>query len=109
VPAAARLYAEFLQAHEERRVCDLISLGGCLESEEDQKLLVEIMQRKINLNKAEEGFKETVRKILVREWMDKREAIRSKLQSGALSDDEALELAKQFDVLKKQVPEVVVP
>jgi DNA primase len=109
VPAASRLYEEFLQAISENRQCDLLTLGSCLESEEDQKLLDEIMQRKINLLKAEEGFKETVRKILIRQWMDQRENIRSKLQSGALSDDEALELARQFDQIKKQVPQVITP
>jgi DNA primase len=109
VSGAARLYAEFLQALEEQRQCDLLSLGGCLEHEEDQKLLNEIMQRKINLVKAEEGFKETVRKILVRQWMDEREAIRAKLQSGALSDEEALDLARQFDEIKKRIPQVVIP
>jgi DNA primase len=108
VPGAARLYAEFLQAFEERRPCDLLTLGACLESEEDQKLLSEIMQRKINLLKAEEGFKETVRKILIRQWMDQREDIRTKLQSGALSDEEALDLARQFDEIKKCIPQVIV-
>lgn len=109
VPGAARLYSEFLQAIEEHRPCDLLTLGACLDSEEDQKLLSEIMQRKINLVKAEEGFKETVRKILIREWMNKREMIRAKLQSGALSDEEALGLARQFDEVKKCVPEVKIP
>jgi DNA primase len=109
IPGAARLYSEFLQALRENRPCDLLTLGSCLESEEDQKLLSEIMQRKINLIKAEEGFKETVRKILIREWMNEREEIRGKLQSGSLSDEEALNLARQFDEIKKRVPEVQIP
>lgn len=109
VPGAARMYSEFLQALEENRSCDLLGLGSCLESEDDQKLLSEIMQRKINLAKAEEGFKETVRKILIRQWMNEREAIRAKLQSGALSDEEALDLARQFDQIKKCIPEVCIP
>ena len=104
IPGAARLYKEFLLALEEGRPCDLFSMGSCLESEEDQKLLSEIMQRKINLQKAEEGFKETVRKMLVRNWMEEREGIRSKLQSGTLSDDEALALARQFDEIKRGFP-----
>ena len=41
--------------------------------------------------------------------MEEREAIKLKLHSGKLEEDEALEIAKQFDVLKKQVPEVVIP
>lgn len=109
VPGANKLYQEFLLAHDEMRSCDILNLGACLESEEDQKLLSEIMQRKINLLKAEEGFKETVRKILVREWMNERESIRSKLQGGALSDDEALDYGRQFAEINKRVPQVVVP
>ncbi len=108
IPGASRLYGEFLQAFEENRTCDLLALGSCLEGEEDQKLFSEIMQRKINISKAEEGFRETVRKILVRRWMEEREAIRSKLQSGNLTDEEALELARQFEEIKKKVPEVVI-
>ncbi len=106
-PGAARLYAGFLRADEENRTIDLLTLGACLEGEEDQKLLSEIMQRKINISKAEEGFKETVRKILMRSWMEEREAIRSKLQSGNLTDEESIEVVKQFDEIKRKVPEVI--
>lgn len=109
IPGAAKLYREFLQSFEEGRPCDLLEMGSCLSSEEDQMLLNEIMQRKINLQKAEEGFKETVRKILVRHWMEERESIRSQLQGGSLTDEEALGLARQFDEIKKKVPEVVIP
>jgi DNA primase len=108
IPAAARLYEEVLFAFEENRDIDLLSLGiACLESEEDQKLLKEIMQRKINISKAEEGFKETVRRILMRQWMQERETIRSRLQSGNLTDEEMSDLARQFDAIKNRVPEVV--
>jgi DNA primase len=103
---AKRLYSEFFLSRQEGRTCDLLSLGSCLESEEDQKLLLEIMQRKVNLLKAVEGFTETVRKILVRQWMEEREAIRTKIHSGSLSDEDALQLARQFDELKKRVPQV---
>ncbi|MGC1878209.1 MAG: DNA primase [Rhabdochlamydiaceae bacterium] len=109
VPGASRLYGEFLQALEENRPCDLLTLGACLENEEDQDLLSAVMQRKVNLLKAEDGFKETIRKILIRKWMGEREAIRAQLQSGALNDEEALGLARQFDEIKKRVPEVVIP
>lgn len=109
VPGAVRLYREFLLALEENRICDLLALGSCLESEEDQLLLNEIMQRKINLQKAEEGFKDTIHKILLRNWMEERERIRIQLQSGTLNDEEAFLLAKQFDEIKKQLPEVKIP
>jgi hypothetical protein len=35
--------------------------------------------------------------------------IKQKLHGGKLDEDEALELAKQFDALKRQVPDVVIP
>jgi DNA primase len=109
VPTARKLYEEFFKACDEKRACDLLTLGGALEQEDEHALLSDIMQRKINIQKAEEGCKETIRKILVRSWMEQRESIRIKLHSTFLSDDEALELAKQFDALKSCMPEVIVP
>jgi hypothetical protein len=41
--------------------------------------------------------------------MEERETIKLKIHSGKLNEDEALELAKQFDALKRLVPEVVIP
>lgn len=106
IPGAARLYGEFLTAFRENRDIDLLALGSCLEGEEDQQLLKEIMQRKINISKAEEGFKETVRRILMRKWMEEREAVRSLLQSGNLTWEETSEVARRFDAIKNAVPEV---
>jgi DNA primase len=106
---AARLYEAFLAAFEEGRTCDLLALGSSLQSEEDQQLLSEIMQRKINIARAEESFKETIRKILHRGWMEESEAIRAKLHSGTLNDEEALELGRQFAEVKKKIPTVVIP
>jgi len=106
---ARKLYAEFMKAQEENRPCDLLAIGGSLDGQEEQDLLSEIMQRKINRQKAEEGCKETIRKMLLRTWMEQRESIRIKIHSTFLSDEEALELAKQFDTLKSQIPEVLDP
>ncbi|MBS0620097.1 MAG: DNA primase [Verrucomicrobia bacterium] len=107
VPGARRLYTGFLEALAEGRPCDLLSMGSCLEGEEDQKLLAEILERKVNLHKAEEGFSETVRKLLIRTWMAEREAIRLKLQDPALTEEEAFALAKQFGELSKSQPVIV--
>jgi DNA primase len=88
---------------------DLFSLAIDMDEAEGQALLSEIMEKKINLQKAEEGIILTVRKILLREWMAEREAIKMKIHRGDCSDEEVLELAKQFDLLKKQPPEVILP
>jgi DNA primase len=105
IPAARKLYDALLK----NSSVDFLSLASTLESEEEQQLLSDIMQRKINMQKAEEGCKETIRKMLLRSWMEQREAIRIKIHSTFLTDEEALELAKQFDALKSRIPEVIHP
>ena len=107
ISGALKLFQAYLLAKGEGSACDLLALGSCLDKEEE-KLLSEIMQRKCNLQKAEEGFKETIRKILIREWMEERERIRQKIHSGSVSEEEVIALAKEFDTLKKRVPEVVI-
>ncbi len=106
---AYRLYQVFMEAHKNNMPCDVLSLGSSVEGAEAQKLLNDIMQRKINRQKVIEGFTETVRKMLIRQWMEEREAIRIKLHSTFLSDEEESELARQFDAIKSQVPQVKLP
>ena len=101
IPAARDLYNAFMQAPS-----DLLGLAACLQ-EEQQQLLTEIMQRKINIQKAEEGCRETLRKMLMRSWTAEKEAIRLRIHSSYLSDEEALELARQFDALKNQIPTLI--
>lgn len=108
-PLCARIYAAFLEATERGEACDLMALGSVLEQEEEQKLLFEVVQKKVNLDKAEAGVIEVIHRLLLRMWMEEREAIRTKIQSGACSEDEVLFLAKQFDELKKKQPQVVLP
>lgn len=105
VEVCRRLFTHFLESNQR----DLLSLATGLEREEDQIVLSEIMQKKINLQKAEEGLLDTIRKLLDRHWMEERETIKMKIHSGKLSEEEVLELAKQFDAIKKKPPEIVIP
>ncbi len=41
--------------------------------------------------------------------MQEGEEIRCKLHSGTLTDEEAVELGKQFVEIKKKAPEVIIP
>jgi len=102
-----RLFERYLELYHEQKPRDLLSLAIDLDDNEGQLLISEIMDKKINLQRAEEGIKETIHKILLREWMDQREAIKMKIHSGKCSDEEALELARQFDAIKKNPPAVV--
>ncbi len=98
-----RFYAHFMSPENPR---DLFALGTIFDRPEEQTLLSDIIQKKVNLQKAEEGMIETVRKILQRDWMEQREAIKLQLHTGKLDEEEALALARQFDALRKQTPEV---
>ena len=59
-------------------------------------MLTELLHKKINRDRAETLFEETMQKILERNWMLKREEIKMRIQSAELSEEEALALAKQF-------------
>ncbi len=109
VPICRRLYELILHGKEEGQKADLLTCAAGLEQEEEGGLVVEMMNRKINPGKAEELLHSTVKRILDRNWLEERERIKQALHQGALSEEEALELAKQFDILKKQVPRVIIP
>ncbi len=106
VPICKQLYALYLHCYAENKPRDLLALGASLEDAQDQLFLSEIMQKKINLQRAKDGIVETIRQILTRRWLQKREEIRVKIHSGKCSEAEVLELAKQFDDIKKNAPQV---
>lgn len=101
LPAAVKLYTAFLLGE---IAGDMLAWGSVLETEEERSFLSDIMRRKVNFAKVEESFKLSVAKILERQWMRKREAIQQKLQSPGLTDEEALELVREFNVLAKSPP-----
>ncbi len=71
-----------------------------------QQLLEELLQKKVNRDKAEEHLEQTLQRILERNWMRVREEIRLKLDSGTCSEDEEITLAKEFDRLRRLTPEI---
>lgn len=108
--AAARiLFEKYLLAVQENQPRDLLSLAIDLQDPEHQLFLSDVLQKKINRERAESCMIETVQRVLDREWMREREEIKSKMYSGAKTEEEVLELARKFDQLKKMRPEVRVP
>jgi DNA primase len=95
-PSCRTLYQRILEGEN-----DLLTLSADLD---DQTLMDEILQKKVNREKAESHFLETVQKLLDRDWMQMREAIKMEIQSGRHSEERILELAKEFDMLKRQRP-----
>ncbi|NGX41102.1 MAG: DNA primase [Candidatus Anoxychlamydiales bacterium] len=100
------LYSKFMSSHKENILKDLLSFAIDLENAEERLFLSEMLQKKINLDKVKENFINTIQKILDRYWMEKREEIKLKIHSSNFSDDEVLELAKEFDDLKNQRPTI---
>lgn len=105
-PACRRVYVAYIEQTRSGRPLDTLSL---IQQQEDQELLSIMMQKRVQIERAEELFIETVQKILDRNWMEKREEIRREIQAGQCSDERALQLMKLFDALKKQKPEIQFP
>lgn len=102
-----RLYEVYLSCHQENKPGDLLELAIHMEDEEGQLLLSEILQKKINVERAEEHYRESIQKILDRNWMEISEEIKAKVQSAQCSDEEASELMKRFAELKRNSPKVL--
>jgi DNA primase len=106
--AGKGLFEKLMNAPKEKPI-DLLSLAIDLESPEQQLFLAEILQKKVNRERALACFLETVQKMLERHWMHEREAIKMKIYSGQCSEAEVLELARKFDDLKRLRPQLVLP
>lgn len=109
VPDCKILYDAILTIHEHQKKWDLFDLIATLDEEGPQQLVRELLQKKINRDRADEQLLAGIQKLLDRNWMEKREAIKIKIQSGESTDDEVWELVKIFDELKKNPPKAMVP
>lgn len=100
-PLCKQAFERCLECYEKQEAFDTFSLGNLSE-----QLLGEIVQRKVNLKRAEQGLIEVIHRMILRKWMKEREEIRAAMQSGTHSEDEMHELTKTFDLLKKSQPRV---
>jgi len=107
-PAGKGLYEKYMLAAIGGESCDLLSLAIDLEQPEQQIFMAEVLQKKVNREKARDCFIETVQRILERNWMLQREEIKLKIYSGKCSEEEVLDLARKFDLIKKERPQVVI-
>ncbi|MCI5052547.1 MAG: DNA primase [Simkaniaceae bacterium] len=108
VAPCRRIFATCNELFEKNDVLDLLTIASNLSDAEQQQFLAEILQKRINPERARECLAETMQKILERNWMHRREEIKLKIQSGTLSEDQVLELAKEFDAIKARRPKVEV-
>jgi DNA primase len=109
VLAGRSLFEKYLAASKEGKPRDLLSLAIDLEQAEQQLFMAEILQKRVNRERAVVCFIETVQRLLERHWMHQREEIKLKIYSGTCSESEVLELARRFDQIKRARPEVIHP
>lgn len=107
VTVCREIYQTFMNHTNREHTCDLLQLVSTLDDAEGQLVLAELLQKKVNKEKAEEGFKETIQKLLVRNWMEKREEIKLRIQSGRCSEEEVSSLVREFDALKREPPQLI--
>ncbi len=100
VPPCRTLFQKILASEQ----IDLLSLAADLE---DPSLIDEVLKKKVNRDRSEQQFIETVQKMLDRQWMQTREQIKMEIHSGKHSSEEVLEFAKRFDGLKREKAEMI--
>lgn len=106
-PALKLLFPLLLEQRRHGSI-DFLALGSQLE-EGAGSYLSDLLSKRIDLPRREEGVRRTLEKLLEREWMGRREAIRARISSGEASEEEALLLAKQFDELRRNPPSLRTP
>lgn len=104
VPACRNLYKACCSCQEAKSPLDLLSIAVHMDDPEGQGLISDLLQKKVNPERAEEQFLESIQKILDRNWMEKCEEIRVRIQSANHSDDEALALTKELRDLQQAKP-----
>ena len=106
VPICRHIYNTYLDCHDNNYGKDILTITTRIEDTEGQSFIEELLQKKVNKDRAEQHFIETIQRILDRNWMERREEIKRKIHSAECSDDEAVELTKQFDALKRTPPKI---
>jgi len=101
------IFVSYLEQVSKTEEFDFLSLMIDSQNEKTQDFIDQIMQKRVNQQKAEDLFLETVQKLCDRKWMYDSEQIKQKIHDHGRPQDEVLELAKEFDLHKKNRLEVV--
>lgn len=103
VISCKKLYSKYIESYSQKKPLDLLSLAIDLE---EQMFLSEVLQKKINKEKAKSDLLQTIEKILMRNWFEKKEEIKTKINSGIHSEDQMMHLAKEFDLIHRDKPKI---
>jgi DNA primase len=109
IPFLKNLYEKYLLLHECDKPRDFLSLTIEFDQKEQRELLAKIFEIKQKREIACLAFVKVVMQIMKRNWLDKRAQLSKKIADSNLSVEKSLELAKEFDELKNNPPEIVFP
>jgi DNA primase len=70
-------------------------------------LMDEILKKRVNRDRADSHFLQSVQKIVDRQWLQDRERIKQAIHCGQHNDEQVLALAKSFDELGRQRKTIV--
>lgn len=106
VSECAKLYQRLLDNSAQGKSCDFLTLAAQTE-ESEQKLMQELVDKKVNRERADQQFQDAMQKILDRNWMEERHVLSQKIKSTTSGDDEAVfELLRQLSQLQKNPPKI---
>lgn len=106
-PLCKTILRNYFENYTPNQPADTVSLVINANEPEGQAFLEQLLQKKINREKAEQQLAETLKKILDRNWIQKCEGVKMKIQGGDLSDEEAMELLKIFNDMKRSPPVLI--
>lgn len=101
-PLTKRLFVEGKKRHSESLPFTYMEVTYLFENEQEQQQFSHLLSRKLDVERVKELYPLAIKRLLDREWLNKREEIREKIQSG--TDEESLLLAKVFDELNRNPP-----
>lgn len=102
----SNIYQIISNAFAGNKLLDSLSLLIECPDEETQKLVSSLMEKKIDKEHAKELFICSLQRLLDHGWMKQRESIKCEIQTQHFSEEESLSLAKKFDALQKNRPQV---
>lgn len=103
LPICSALFEAYLKAYDSHSPCDLLSLLIDVNDEQAETCMDEILSKKINRSRALHHTAESIQKLLDRNWLKERQAIKQQIDAGG---EEQSALLKRFDELNAQRPKV---
>jgi DNA primase len=88
---------------------DSLALLSRTHNPETQHFFYRIREKKINLDRVDPQFIDTVHRIIQRNRLTAREEINRKIRSGERTEAEVMELLKEFAQHKSDLPTIILP